>query len=217
MFAFLHIFASAFLLWWGESFLLSIFNLAWVFLQIPIITGPPATAAMYAIAQRIVDGQAVGLRDGWQTLQKMFVPAWKWAVINLIVVSALVGNLWFYRDKAGLNFTLLRFTWGTIFLIWFAINLFYWPFWLHQQKQSVVTTLKNSFMFLARRPALVAGFAILTCLLFAFSIMTIIPLMVIAMAWLSLAGMRVVKDELLRTGQLQNPEGFGTDLPPRDY
>ncbi len=59
MFAFLHIFASAFFLWWADSFLLSIFN-----------------------------------------------------------------------------FTLLRFTLCAIFLVWFSINLFYWPFWLHHQKQA---------------------------------------------------------------------------------
>jgi hypothetical protein len=167
---------------------------------------------MYAIAQRIVDGEVVELRDGWHILQKMFVPAWKWAGINLIVVAALVGNFWLYRDKTGLNFTLLRFTWGVIFLVWFSINLFYWPFWMRQQKHSVVTTFKNSLMLLARHPALVMGFVILTCLLFAFSFMTIIPLMVFAMAWLSLAGVRVIKDELLRTGQIKNPEDLNEDI-----
>jgi hypothetical protein len=217
MFAFLHIFASAFSLWWGDSFLLSVFNLAWVLLQIPIVTGPPATAAIFAISKRIVDGEVVELGDSWRTLHEMFVPAWKWAGINLIVVAALVGNFWLYRDNPGLIFTLLRFTWGAIFLIWFSINLFYWPFWLRQQSPSVVTTLKNSFIFLARHPVLVVGFTIMTGLLFAFSIMTIIPLMVVAMALLSLAGTRVIKDELLRTGQIKNPEGLADDISERDY
>jgi uncharacterized membrane protein YkgB len=83
---------------------------------------------------------------------------------------------------------------------------------MRQQKHSVVTTFKNSLMLLARHPALVMGFVILTCLLFAFSFMTIIPLMVFAMAWLSLAGVRVIKDELLRTGQIKNPEDLNEDI-----
>lgn len=62
-------------LWWREFILLTFFNLAWLALQVPIVTGPPATAAMYALARRVVDAEWISPLDGWSALRQMFLPA----------------------------------------------------------------------------------------------------------------------------------------------
>ena len=51
----LNVVGRAFKAWWREWPLLMLLNLAWLALQIPIVTGPPATAAMYVMARRVAD------------------------------------------------------------------------------------------------------------------------------------------------------------------
>src|SRR5216683_1221340 len=88
----LRVVGRAFSLWWGELLLLTVLNLAWLVLQIPIVTGPPATAAIYAIARRIADGELVGAKDAWLSLRQMFWPAWGWGLLNGIMAVVIVSN-----------------------------------------------------------------------------------------------------------------------------
>ena len=128
----LKVIGRAFRLWWGELLLLTALNVAWLALQIPIVTGPPATAAMYVIVRRLVDGELVGPRDAWQALRQMFWPAWIWGLLNLVIAGVVSFNFITYGSAPGPAWAALRLAWGTIALLWFAVNLFYWPFWLAQ-------------------------------------------------------------------------------------
>ena len=159
------IIGQMFRLWWQELILLIFFNLIWLALQIPIVTGPPATAAMYVVARHLADGELIEPRHGLNALRKMFAPAWIWGALNLLIVGVLVGNFWSYQSASGWLWTGLRLVWGMIALGWFAINLFYWPFWLAQEKHSLQLTFRNSFLFLAQRPGLALTLVLISALL----------------------------------------------------
>ena len=165
----------AFRLWWQEFMLLIFFNLVWLALQIPIVTGPPATAAMYVIARQLADGEFIGLRHG---------------------LDALVGNFWFYQSATGWLWTALRLLWGIIALGWFTVNLFYWPFWLAQEQRSPRITLRNSFLFLVKRPGFALTLMLISSVLIAVSVITTLPLATALMAWLSLIGVLAVEEAL---------------------
>jgi len=194
----------AFRLWWSEFLLLIFFNLAWLALQIPIVTGPPATAAMYVIARQLADGEFIGPRHGLDALRRMLGPAWVWGAINLIIIGALVGNFWFYQSAIGWYWTALRLLWGVIALGWFAVNLFYWPFWLAQEQRSLRITLRNSFLFLAKRPGFALTLMLISLLLIAVSVITTLPFAAALMAWLSLIGVLAVEEALHPYGEDDN-------------
>jgi len=185
-------------LWWREFFSLTVFNIAWLALQIPIVTGPPATAAMYVIARRVVDDEFVEFRHGWGALREMFFPAWKWGAINLLIIITIVGNLWLYQAATGFGWTILRLVWGTIGLAWFAISFFYWPFWLAQKDRSLRTTLRNGFLFLAKRPGFAITLVLISAVIIVVSVLVTVPLATVLMAWLALIGILAVDDELKR-------------------
>jgi uncharacterized membrane protein YesL len=187
---------QAFRLWWSEFLLLIFFNLAWLALQIPIITGPPATAAMYAIARHVANGEFLEPRHGLDALRQMFAPAWVWGAVNLLIVGVLVGNFWLYQSATGWLWTCLRLVWGVIALGWFSVNLFYWPFWLAQEQRSLRLTLRNSFLFLAKRPGLGLTLMLISSILIAVSVITTLPLAAALMAWLSLIGVLAVQEAL---------------------
>jgi len=190
------IIGRAFRLWWREFMLLIFFNLLWLALQIPIVTGPPATAAMYAIARQLADGELIEPRHGLQALRRMFAPAWVWGAINLLIVGVLVGNFWLYQSATGRLWTGLRLVWGVIALGWFAVNLFYWPFWLAQEQHSLQLTFRNSFLFLAKRPGLALTLMLISALLIVVSVLTTLPLAAALMAWLALIGVLAVEEAL---------------------
>lgn len=186
----------AFRLWWGEFMLLIFFNLVWLALQIPIITGPPATAAMYVIARQLADGEFIGPRHGLDALRRMLGPAWVWGAINLLIVGVLVGNYWFYQSATGWLWSGLRLLWGVIALAWFAVNLFYWPFWLAQELHSPRLTFRNSFLFLAKQPGLSLTLVLISAFLSVVSVLTTLPFAAALMAWLALIGVLAVEEAL---------------------
>ena len=190
------ILGHAFRLWWQEFILLIFFNLMWLALQIPIITGPPATAAIYVIARQLADGELIEPRHGLYALRRMFVPSWTWGGLNLLIVGVLVGNFWFYQSSTGPLWTGLRLVWGMIALGWFSINLFYWPFWLAQEQPSLQLTFRNSFLFLAKRPGLALTLMLMSALLISVSVLTTLPFAAALMAWLALIGVLAAEEAL---------------------
>ncbi|MGH2523834.1 MAG: DUF624 domain-containing protein [Anaerolineales bacterium] len=187
---------STFRLWWGEIVLLTLLNLAWLALQVPIITGPPATAAMYALARRVADGEMVGLQHGWDALRQMFWPAWKWGAVNLLLWVVVVGNFWAYQEAVGVGWTAIKLLWGAIALAWFTLNLFYWPFWLAQTDKRLRTTLRNSLVFLLKAPSLGMTLAIISLILMVVSVVFTLPLAACLMAWLALMSVLAVDKAL---------------------
>jgi uncharacterized membrane protein YesL len=183
-------------LWWSDFLLLTFFNLAWLALQIPIVTGPPATAAMYVIARRLADGELIEPRHGLEALRRIFGPGLVWGSINLLIVGVLVGNFWLYQSATGWLWTGARLVWGVIGLGWFAVNLFYWPFWLAQEQHSLQITLRNSFLFLAKRPGLALTLVGISAILIVVSVLTTLPLAAALMAWLALIGVLAVEEAL---------------------
>jgi hypothetical protein len=186
----------AFRLWWREFMLLIFFNLVWLALQIPIVSGPPATAAMYVIARQLADGEFIGPRHGLDALRRMLGPAWVWGVINVLIVGVLVGNFWFYQSATGWLWTAMRLLWGIIALGWFAVNLFYWPFWLAQERHSPQLTFRNSFLFLAKQPGLALTLVLISASLSIVSVLTTLPFAAALMAWLALIGVLAVEEAL---------------------
>ena len=189
--------ARAFRLWWQEMYLLIFFNLVWLTCQVLIVPGPPATAAMYLIARRVADDELIELRHGWEALRQMFLPAWKWGAVNLLMLIVLGTNFVGYRMQTGLGWTMLRVVWGAIALAWFAMNLFYWPFWLAQSDRRLLTTYRNSALMLMKKPALGMTLMLVSALVILISVAVTLPFAAALMTWLALLGVLAV-DEALR-------------------
>ncbi len=197
------IWAQAIGLWWRELIVWTIFNLVWFVLQILIVTGPPATAAMFVIAQRVAAGEYVDFGDGVRALREMFFPAWKWGAITLLLLVVIGGNLLFYQSASGLQWDVLRIVWITIGLVWYTLSLFYWPFWLAQADRRVSVTLRNAALFIAHRPGVALVLVVSSLIVALASVLVTLPLVVALMSWIALLGTVAVNDELHRSAVKQ--------------
>ncbi len=190
------IIGRAITLWWDELFLMMLFNIIWLALQVPIITGPSATAAMFTIARHRIKGDYIDPRLGWNSLRRMFLPGLKWGLVYLAVIGLIVFNFWSYQEAAGLGWIILRLLWGMIGVTWLIVNFFYWPFWLNQSDQRMSTTLRNSMVFIIRNLSLSLPLIVICSALTIASILTTLPLATILMAWLALISTLAVEENL---------------------
>ena len=208
----LRVLGRAFGAWWSHPGEFTLFNLAWAILQIPILTGPPATAALYAIARHAVDGDLLDWRDGWRAFKEMFWPAWRWGLVNLIVFVGLIGNFYFYQNLTGWVWVALRLAWGGIGLMWLAVNLFYWPFWLAQSDRRLTTTLRNGLLLVAKSPVFSLTLLAFSAVLVIGSALITLPLAAALMAWLALIGTFAVDVALKTLPHTPDPEPVEIDL-----
>ena len=186
----------AFGVWWNEWIVMITLNAAWLFLQLPVITSAPATAVVYAMAQKSYDGEYWGPRDAWDAFRRLFWPAWRWGLVNGLFLLVVAFNLLAYRNAGGTLWLLLRLIWLLSLTIWLALNLFYWPFWLAQADRSMRTTYANCGRFLLLNPWPALLLIAFSGLLAAISIVTILPFSLALICWLALIGIAAVQRSL---------------------
>jgi len=105
----------------------------------------------------------------------------------------------------------LRLAWGIIATLWFALNLFYWPFWLSQKDQRLRIALRNAFVLYIKSPGFGLTILIVCALLVAVSIALTLPLAVGLMAWLALIGVLAV-ESALRPAESAGDSSFEMEL-----
>jgi uncharacterized membrane protein YesL len=118
-----------------------------------------------------------------------------------VILIPLFANFVFYQQQEGTAWAILRLVWGMLGMFWFAVNLFYWPFWLAQSDQRVVTTLRNSALLVLKAPFFAFTLAIACGLLILGSYIVAIPIAAALMAWIALIGVVAVDEELKRNGK----------------
>jgi uncharacterized membrane protein YesL len=81
--------------WWGDLLVLGLASLAWSALTLTIIGGPPAGAALYAVARATSLHKHPDARLFAAAFQTYFVRSWLLGVIGLVIGMAIVLSLLF--------------------------------------------------------------------------------------------------------------------------
>ncbi len=179
--------------WWNNLVQLTLLHFAWVVCQMLIVTAPPATAALYALVEKVAQGDLLSGREVWTTFRAAFVPAWKWAICNLVVLSLLASYLWWAGRQTALLASAVSVLALAALALWLAMNLFYWPLWLAQSDSSVRNTYRNAFVIVAANPAASAALLLISLGVVAVSTLTILPLIHVLMIWLALFGLNMTR------------------------
>ena len=185
-------------LWWDDWVPFLLLNAAWFLMQLTVVGGPPATAALYAMVRESHDGVYWGPRDAWAAFRRYFWPAWRWGLPNLALLIVAVFNFAAYWDTPGLSWALLRWLWALTLFAWFGLNLFYWPFWLAQDDKSLRTTYANAARFFLLNPT--AGLILtgLSLVLTLASIILTLPFTLALACWLASMATVAVQQSLER-------------------
>ena len=190
------LFGRAIRAWWDEFLFLLVINLIWLLAQLTVVLGPPVTLGLYVIAQRVLDHDLVGFEDLWHTARGEFGRAWIWGAAQLVVYGVLGFNLLAYGNRSGVGVMALRDAWVVLLLVWFALNLYYWPLNLLQSDQRFFTTIGNAAKMALLNPGFTLAYALIALLFIAGSVLSGLLLGTVLGTWLALWGTLVVRDRL---------------------
>ncbi len=144
-------------LFWDEVFNLMVCNMLWGLAQVLIVPGPPATAALFYVTNRVAHGGFARLGDFWSALKREFVTAWKWGLLNLAVILLMGNAILIYGPGQILPepWGFLMMLLSAVFLaVWLLTQLFAYPFWLEQSDKRIVLALKNGLVIQAQNMVL---------------------------------------------------------------
>ncbi len=160
--------------WWKNLIDYAILNVLWIGFSLTLIGGPPALAAMYQLAAHNTEGDYADWRAFFGAMKQLFIPAWRWGLLQLGVYGVGGFNLLYYSVTSGPAVVALRVAWLTGLAAWTVLNLFFWPFYLQQDDQRIANTYRNALVFVTTQPGLALGVAIVSVAILALCVVTVI-------------------------------------------
>ena len=136
---------------WDDMFTLMLCNLLWLLAQLLIIPGPPATAALFAVTNRVAHGSFARVSDFWAAFKSLFWESWKWGALNLLAILVLgVAALFYGSGSFAPPAGYMLLSSNLILLgIWLFAQLFAFPFWLEQVDKRIWLAVRNAVVTMA--------------------------------------------------------------------
>jgi len=141
-----------------ELFMLALMNVVTALLLLPVVTGPPAMAGLWAAGNRVAQGIAISWRDYFGAFRKHFGRSWGLAGLHLAVLVIVASNLWFYvpgNNPFNISEQLslvVRTFWMAVLFYWVLLSQHLLPLILEQEDQRLRVALRNAFVLLMQRP-----------------------------------------------------------------
>lgn len=181
---------------WDEWLSIVVLSALWLLAQVLVVTGPPATATLFAMARATHDGVYWGPADAWVAFRTLFWPAWRWGLPNLLVIGISVYNLSVFWNVPGATWIALRVVWLLVLLAWLGLNLFFWPLYLSADNRSLRNTWANCGRFWLLHPA--TGFVLLgvAVVVGVAAVSTLLPVVLGVVFWLCLSAETAVRRSL---------------------
>ena len=175
--------------WWREVLVLTGLNLVWTLAAFSIVALPPATAAMFYVARQVLANDGfINWQSFWHPFRRYWRAAWGWSLVFVGIGGVAAANLWTYRDAPGTLWTILRWVWATLLVVWVVLNLFFWPFWFAEDEahRTLRTTWRNTLVFLSAHPLPALFVTVIVLVLGFVSFLYGVPLGVLFMTWTAL-------------------------------
>ena len=151
---------------WQELWTILIVHILFLLGMILIIPAPPAMLALFSYGNRIAHGETANERDFLEAIRRYWKPAWRWGLINLLMIGILTGDYYLIGNTTG-NLTqayLIQGFYITLLAGWFLLQLFALPFLFEQKQPSVLQALRNAAVFIRRNLILALALTLLLIL-----------------------------------------------------
>lgn len=172
---------------WRNYYHTLLISALWLAAQLLIVTGPPATAVLFAMAQNTHEGAYWNAGNLWHAFRELFVPAWIWAMPNILVAAGLaLGPVSDWWGRSGVALAGLRVAWVALAALWLGLNLFYWPSWLGAVEPSLRAGYVGSIRFWRQSPIIAFYVFLVTLLVAAVSLPFMLPFVLGVAFWIAL-------------------------------
>lgn len=183
---------------WDHVFLVVFCNLVWLFLVLLLIPGPPATLALFDMADRIARREhLLEFRDYLRAIGQRFGLGWRWAGINIPVVAIFLIDIRaiprMVSPEAAVPIQLLFLV---ALAVWIVINWYALAFLFQQKETSLRQALRNGGVLLLQHPLLTLILVVITAILLGLSLILIIVNLLFAPMLVALISTHAVLNRL---------------------
>ena len=158
--------------WYYGLIPFGVMNLLWLVSVLTVVAGPPATAAMLAVARDAVAGVTDDPGHFFSYVRRFFWRAWGLGLITFLGSVILVTDMFFYAGLVSGNSLLSSM--GVFFLlyvliVWIEVLLIAWPLSVDRPNMPVRDVLRNAAILTLRSPGANFGLALIVIFLFVVS------------------------------------------------
>ena len=183
---------------WQEMWTIFIVHLLFLLGLILVIPGPPVTLALFFYGNRIAHGERANERDFLEAVRRYWKPAWRWGLLNLLVIGLLTAD-YYLIGKLAVGSNVLSWVQGLYAALlggWLLLQFFTLPFLFEQAQPSVRQALRNAAVFIGRNVVFVLVLALLLALSLTAGMLAFMLTLVFGAAFLAFAGNHAVLEHL---------------------
>lgn len=148
---------------WDELLMSAVYNLLWLLAIVLLIPGPPATLALFYVANRMANGEVVDLSDFTRAFKRYWGIGWRWGLINLLLLFILVGDIFLTgRLSTSPAARIFQGFYLAALAVWVLVQIFALPFLFEQKEPNLRQALRNSIVLIGRNLAFAVGVGLLT-------------------------------------------------------
>jgi hypothetical protein len=129
---------------WNDLLTTALSNLLWFFFTLLVVTAPPATLALFYVANRIARGEPTDPGDFLRGLRSYFGVGWRWGLLHGAVLFLLVGDVILTGQLS--QSAVARLAQGfylAVLGVWLMLQLYVLPFLFEQETPSLRLALRN--------------------------------------------------------------------------
>lgn len=131
---------------------LVLINVIWFVFTALVVTAFPALGGLYYATNTLAHGKPADWRTFVEGFRAHFWLSWRWGILNVVIVGALVGNLLFYDQITAEWAAVARALVALVLTVWGVLQVFAWPLLMEQADRRVRVALRNSLVILIRLP-----------------------------------------------------------------
>ena len=136
---------------WADIFTTLVVNLLWFFFNLLIITGPPATLALFYVGNRMARDEPTDPGDFMAALRRYFAAGWRWGALNLFIIFFLVSDyILTGRLLEGETARIVQGFYLLLLVIWSFLQLYVLPLLLEQERPELMQALRNAAVMFGR-------------------------------------------------------------------
>lgn len=183
---------------WENLFLVVFCSLVWLFLTMLIIPGPPATVALFFVANQIVDrAHLLSFGDYLRAIVRYFWLGWRWGLVNLVAVAVLLVDVRVIPQILPASIAVpVQLVVYVALGIWLVVNLFALAFLFQQKELSVRQALRNGGVLLLKHPLFSLVLVSVVAFLLWVSLFLVIVNFLFGPMFVALVGAQAVADRL---------------------
>lgn len=181
---------------WDEMYILVLANVIWLGLCLLVIPGPPATAGLYYLTNRVAHGRSVGLGIFFEGLRRYFIKGWLWAMANVLFLAVMGANFSFYGRFQGFWVQFVKGLFLGAAVLWLALQLYTFPLLLEQEDERLRVALGNALFMALKNPGFTLVLVILVASIVALSLALVLPIGLLAISFIALLSNHAVLGRL---------------------